>query len=780
MPTMRVVTGKAWCYAPRLMVSVFNVIFGGSLAAFSLAVITILYLPTSALACSNDTLRSELSSSRLPDCRAYEMVTPPYKEGYSLFPLSYSADGEKAIVGGLANIVGAVGAGESGLEGDLYVDTRANGWQLSPLNAPLSEYVGEIPLASEADHGQTLWEQHTPSQSAFTRDMYVRSATGAFSLIGPIGVPFEGEETGPANNIFTFNLHIDRPVAATSDYSHVILRSLNAEDLWPFDETVSGESVYEYSGLNNSQPRLVGVNGEKGSNQLISRCGTELGSGQTGSAFNALSADGETIFFTAEGEPSCGLSGPITTDEVYARIHGGVASSLAPETVDVSANECSKACGSNASGKNFEGASEDGKVVFFTSTQKLTNDAVDGTTSGNASRGGGCSSTPKGEGGCNLYVYNFSIPGVECQEEHKCLRLVAAGEVLGVAGIAEDGQRIYFVKRSSLGTPELYAYDLATEQTKLVATLSLTGPEEATIWAREFRHPVEVSGEDGRYLLFASATPKLTADDTATAVQLFEYDAVSGELVRVTKGENGYNENGNGVTIGVAPSSIIGVAELLGRFEDFKSDGNRLNISSDGKTIAFRTRGRLSSYATSAEKCGSVYEFHTNGALSEGELHLLSDGADVQPRQGGCGALFNKMDNSGANVLLSTADPLLSSDVDGVQRDVYDARIEGGFPPPRSGLCSTPEICGSPAGSIAPVLPVPASLTQSAESGKPAGTTKPKPQITRRLTQAQRLAKALKACKSKPRVQRASCESSAKRRYRPKTRAKKSARGGAR
>lgn len=145
--------------------------------------------------CPNEVLRSELGSSNLGDCRAYEMVTPAYKEGYPLFSFSYSAGGEKAIVGGLANLAGAPGAGESSLEGDLYLDTRtAIGWQLAPLNAPLSQFIGQSPVAYEANSGETLWNQHRPTQSLSTRDLYARSAAGAYSLIGPLGVPFVGDE----------------------------------------------------------------------------------------------------------------------------------------------------------------------------------------------------------------------------------------------------------------------------------------------------------------------------------------------------------------------------------------------------------------------------------------------------------------------------------------------------------------------------------------------------------------------------------------------------------
>ena len=688
----------------------------GFVAFGALAIGSLTAAAAHADSCPNEALRTELGSSFLPDCRAYEMVSPPYKEGYQLFPFRFSADGEKAIVGGLADLAGTPGAGESPLEGDLYVDARtASGWQLSPLNAPLSQFMGQIPLAYEADSGVTLWAQHTPAQSSTTRNLYVRSAAGAYSLVGPLTVPFVGEEEEEEedNYILTFETHYDRPIAATSDFGHVVLRAKAPESYWSFDGTTGHEgSLYEYSGVGNTQPILVGVQGGKGSREVISTCGTLLGSGSEGSLYNGLSGDGESVFFTAvacEGRPA----------ELYARLHGSLVSPAAAETVDVSGSECA-GCG-EASGKNFEGASEDGKIVFFTSTQKLTSGAVDGTASGDAAAGRGCAGTPEGFGGCDLYAYDFDAPGAECQVSHRCLRLVAGGEVLGVAGVAEDGQRVYYVKRASTGepggVPDLYVYDMATGQSTLVAALSYTGgEEEEAIWQRLFRHPVEVSGEDGRDLLFVSFTPGLTADDTASTPQLFEYDAVTGELVRVSKGEDGYNENGNAARAGVGPESIEGIAEALGKSSDFKSGVNRLNVSFDGRTVVFKSNGRLSRFATSAERgCSSVYEFRTPGALAEGSVHLLSDGVDAQPRAGGvCGAGFFAIDGSGDNALFSTADPLLTSDVDGVQRDIYDARVGGGFAVAQGGVCAAG--CGSPAGSVAPGSPVVGSVTQAPEA----------------------------------------------------------------
>jgi hypothetical protein len=48
----------------------------------------------SAVSCPNEELRVELASGSLPDCRAYELVTPPYKEGGVVIPVAVAEDGE--------------------------------------------------------------------------------------------------------------------------------------------------------------------------------------------------------------------------------------------------------------------------------------------------------------------------------------------------------------------------------------------------------------------------------------------------------------------------------------------------------------------------------------------------------------------------------------------------------------------------------------------------------------------------------------------------------------
>jgi hypothetical protein len=738
-----------------------------SLAACFLFAMVSLALGDSSKVCENEALRATMRSTALPDCRAYEMVTPPYKQGYplSLFPegSSFAANGETAVITGIATIAGNPGSGELVSNGSVYLASRTEaGWQLLPLNPPLSQFVGQVPVAFEADNGSSLWILHTPAQPASARGLYVRSRTGVFQFIGrlnPIEVP---EAEAEPSNIMDQNAFTRmRPVGATGDYQHVVMETVDPRGKWPFDETLVTEkqhSLYEYSGTGNDQPVLVAVEGSKADTDLIAKCGVELGSSSSGgSIYNALSRDGESIFFTVH---PCS-PGP-STNEVYARLNGAVTSAASAKTVHVSASECTVSCGVAESGKNFEGASEDGGLVYFTSTQKLTNNAVDGATSGDAHQG--CASTKSGEGGCNLYLYDFSeAPG------ERLTTVSVGGEVLGVVGIAEDGSRIYYVSRQNIasagenvyakhptgGEPNLYVYDAASGKNTFIATL---GEGDSANWSRVNTRTAEVGGTNGQFLLFASPMKGLTPDDVGKTevVQLFEYKAPGegngegtepAELVRVTKGENGFNQDGNDVGGGVPLATIESVAGKTGFGSDFKSSANTLNMSVDGKTVFFITLGELSPRATSAQPtlaqpqgCRSLYEFHTDGALSEGSVHLISDGQDTQLFKGAfCGPQFQGIDRSGSNVLFTASDALLPSDVDGVQRDIYDARIDGGFGPAISAGSCGAGLCESSSSRPSP-QPLVGSATENQE-GRPAVSPVIPKKAPKHITKKQRKAR---------------------------------------
>jgi hypothetical protein len=121
-------------------------------------------------------------------------------------------------------------------------------------------------------------------------------------------------------------------------------------------------------------------------------------------------------------------------------------------------------------------------------------------------------------------------------------------------------------------------------------------------------------------------------------------------------------------------------------------------------------------------------------------------------------------------------EPLVSADGNTDNTDVYDARIEGGFPPCTSGNPSPPPgvvscLPGStqdPSGP--PATPYPANLPPPSFglSQLPSGTGQPAT-TTKALTRAQKLSKALKACKKQSKKKRATCVKRARKQYPPAT-----------
>ena len=185
-------------------------------------------------------------SPQLPDCRAYEMVTPPYKEGYPMLALSDAANGEIAIFSSFAALAGLEGSGEAPLEPNLYEDQRTSGgWEIAPIAAPLSKFIGQIPISYEAEHGSTLWKQHRPEQSAHRRDLYLRSRDGVYSLIGPLSVTPETSGEEASDVIEPVPPALDRPIAATANYDHVVLIAAKQVGYWPLDQTAANTSLYE-------------------------------------------------------------------------------------------------------------------------------------------------------------------------------------------------------------------------------------------------------------------------------------------------------------------------------------------------------------------------------------------------------------------------------------------------------------------------------------------------------------------------------------------------------
>lgn len=793
----------------------------------------------------DDTFVYDTAGEGLPDGRAYEMVTPLQKAGSTVdaLPATVAADGSSLAGACTCAFAGVSNAEIPPLGSVFYRFTRtASGWTTAPLQIPRG-------LGQSIGVEDSLW---APANLGFEVDhLSLREADGSVSDIGPVWLPALGLD--PTESGISYNFQ-----GAAGEASHGVVFTIGeAGLLWPFDTNVEERSLYEYVGVNNSEPMLVGVSGGPGSTTLIGQCGTELGADVfRGSQYNAISESGQSVFFTAAADSSslsptststwaststCASGGKTgtapPTDELYARLGGS-------ETVWVSEPQCTPASAchnvttepyatreaSEEAGVVFEGASADGSKVFFTTTQQLTNSDTDATRTR------------------DLYEYDFNEP------VGQRLTQVSAGgsgdatpgagaDVEGVSRISEDGSHVYFVANGVLttspsrgaqgynghgvqvatgavaqpGADNLYVYepdpaDPGRYETVFIAELC-SGPgasggvadvqcpsnlnsnpwnygsgsaNDQVLWSHKGgdERPLQAT-PDGRFVVFPSYGD-LTADDTSTARQVFQYDAQTGGLVRVSVGQDGFDNNGNttagreGPTSADTANASIGTQHYdeTGRQAGFTRGGAIARTMSDnGSYVFFQSPVGLTSQAlndvpidSEGDLAQNVYEYH------DGHVSLISDGRDSSELEGGSSSVsLIGTDASGADVFFTTVDPLVPQDTD-TQLDIYDARIGGGFPAASPSECQG-EACQGVQGPPSS-LGAPASATFSG-TGNLAPPSSPKPKAKAKpLTRAQKLAKALQACAKKPKKKRRDCKSRARNRYGHTARAKKSDRSG--
>jgi DNA-binding beta-propeller fold protein YncE/Tol biopolymer transport system component len=673
----------------------------------------------------------------LPDNRAYEMVTPPRKNGaligdapvFGLWPV-VAADGSRVIAPSVQCFAGAASctALHGNSLGSPYEFSRTSaGWVTTALASPVTPADVSSTVGFDADTGAVLFLRPTPPAGGY--DWYEQRADGSFVDIGSLAPPSKGK-SGEGG-----------VVLRTADFSHVVWTN-TPDEFWPFDATLPGvpgfppQSVYEYVGAGNAQPLLVGVSGGRGSTDLISACGTELS--ENG---EALSADGRTVYFIADGQdrPGCGGTASPPADVLYARVDESrsvAVSAGAPEPV------CGAVCqGSPAGDAWFYGASDDGSKAFFASTQQLVDTASEDNQGGDTARGAtGCAST-RNVNGCNLYEYDFANPaGRELVD-------VSAGDgsgggprVRGVVAVSADGSHVYFVAGGVLdgsvnavgqvarsGADNLYVFerDAAFPNGRVTFIAALPASDEPTWTSLEGLANVT---PDGRFLVFPSHA-RLTPDDSSVsgALQVFRYDAQGGVLVRVSVGEDGFNDNGNrSMPTPCTPNScwedvhIVSPSRALGVRRD-------PSMSDDGSRVFFESPVALTPRALDDVPLGSV-DNEGNLVYAEnvyewegGHVYLISDGRDASKnlgRAGSCGSRFSSVcllgvDAMGANVFFTTADSLVPQDSD-TELDIYDARVcTTGDPciqvPALPRECEGEGCHGTPAG--APAAPVGATVT---------------------------------------------------------------------
>ncbi len=674
-----------------------------------------------AESCPNTNLREENASLSLPDCRAYEQITPLAKEGSEAFPkFSLAPDGERVQFYSEGAFAGAE-ANELATE---YVAHRGSGGWSSRAALGRLAPVGFDPAPEDFETGfysASLSKWLFLEIPAYSGEQSRVSATSAYYALGSDEGPYVDHWTptlelveGPPRSHFVFT-EIN---GQSEDLSRLFITTgarllPSPQDERP-DNPDSGflnhTRIYEIEGAGSGSPTMrlaaevpLGFTKDRGSCTLDEENTIPRRTRLT-------SSDGGTLLYTnpIEVNPLSGCgNGTPNSYGLYARIDRGVPIQLnVPPPSQCTGSAPCKTGGADM--PRFYGVSPDGKYAWFTTAQPLINADTDTTS--------------------DLYVAKLDNGGLSELVQASAGGVTAShptpGEGAGVKGVARisaDGTHVAYVATGVLtaspnsegesavqGADNLYVYDATTGVTTFVSRLcsapeasglsldtacpddlgkgegSGSGHNDAAIWNPDAGGGDIAFTPDGQHLLIGS-WGRLTNNDTDNAADVYRFTVDSGELTRVSSGRNGNDANGNDDTY---PAMIERTGAVGPKPFRLAEDEGR-SMSSDGAIVIFETAAPLVSHDTNEALDYYEWEEDGHGTCSEpaGCISLISSGLDPH------GVEFAIISTSGRDVAFQTQRGLAPNDTDGVG-DIYDARTDGGFhatrPPPP---CGSPESC---------------------------------------------------------------------------------------
>jgi hypothetical protein len=683
--------------------------------------------PSAGGPCPNEALRAQSNidpatgrpySEGLPECRAYEMVSPVDTQGHGVAELAAVAPSGEAV--GFTSEGGFADPQNFYLEGPVVRNSYVARRELTSAGAP--EWTTESAFAPAGlvelpNLGATLALDLPASLEGPGVGCGVAPSGGFTCARGTAGSAWTSTPVYmPAQGLSTIERSVDADLGQSADLSRVYLEP--GEPLLPQDRIATG-GLYELSGIGTANPRLRLVNVDNEGRELgfpLAGSGSEtplLGDGgyrSFGTAWHAVAEDGHAAFFTA--------TPPGGQQTVYARVSDAETLALsAPEDCRAGEERCEAAAARPAT---FQGASADGKLVFFTTEQALLPEDRDHST--------------------DLYEYDFAAPA------GARLRLLSRGaqgdpspgegaRVQGVVRSSPDGSRVYFVAEGVLttlpnglgavprsGAFNLYAVDTGSGALSFVATLP---SRDEALWGRGCKQKAQgiacdTGGHegrraqvtpDGRYLVFDSHARLLPevrngcrgavegGVEVCEAQAVYRYDAADGQLVWISRPAPGTAQRDEG------KSSLIEALDgsRNGAMADFEDAGRA--ISANGQYVVFTSEERLQQDAPGGST--QAYLWHCAAPCpapaAEGTVSMVSGGGSA------VGAVA--VSSSAQDVFLSTATALVPQDAANAEnavRTLYDARIDGGIAPETPAVC-TGEACQGEA-ALLPAFGLPGSV----------------------------------------------------------------------
>jgi hypothetical protein len=723
-----------------------------SVLAFGSAVLTtgLLGVAVPALAsepCPNEAIREQQGVTYLPDCRAFEQVTPAHKGADNAVFEGATADGSHVSFDAPGGLLGTAESSERHVFG---AGRTSSGWStlsLTPFDQPSSpQQFSFIPGSEDPSRVTFITNAPLVPQDTNTAPDLYQAVNGHVTLLSH-------DASGQA--IGTMLETVRATYIVTPDGQHVFFPSSQA--LTP-GATDGQQNIYEADSAGNVSLVSQTTAGGEPANPENYSGGAEVGNGLNNFA-DAVSSDGSTVFFTSalQFDPSVPDDG---VKKLFMRRDG--------VTTVVSASETATPA---VSPVRYEGAAADGSQVFFSTPDPLTSDDQNTvpdiyrytTATGALTRVSG------GNPG-----FNDNVTGVDVNNGG------------GVVAISADGSHVYFVTPDQLTAqapagdssgPLLYEWTPAG--TTYIATLSPDDVNgyESTTGSHFFFVPLtsEVQADraarttpDGTHLVFESHA-NLTPDDTNDTQDVYEWSD-SGGLVRVSQGS--INSTGPALydaTIGSPVANLVGGDGQPARDYDTGAEENIFGrvVSDDGSRVFFSTKNALTPEAI--EGVRNIYEYE------DGHTMLVSPGGAAATD-----AFYQDSSSDGSDVFFTTLQSLVPGDDDGGATDVYDSRVGGGFleVPAAAAGCAQSNTCPA-APLVTPGEPVSALFVLPGNPApSPSATASKGPPKAIPLTRAQKLAKALRACAKKRKRQRASCVKQAHKQYAARSKAKKSDRSG--
>jgi hypothetical protein len=738
-------------------------------------------LPAAASAevCPNAASRSGPSAS-LPDCRAYEIVSPARNEEGNVYtPRGAAASLGDARVGfppfeaapnGSAVTYGAdpLSAGSGG-DGNSYLATRnpSGGWTALDLEPPgykegryqgFSEDLSTGILNSCEGPEEPLLAPEAPSGGY--NILYAHSNGDGGSSGYRALITAKPPKQLPCKNLAaSFGSSAEgggqeRAVlyaGATSDLSHILFEANDALTANATPTNAEENNLYDQVG---GELRLVNVLPGESHGEPDATFGSPWQEFLDPPDFShVISNDGSHIFWT-----------DLKTGDLYVRENGTKTTQL----------DASQGGSGSGGGGWFWTASSDGEKAFFTDCSRLTPNST-------AVSSGGCGAPniSGGPRGNDLYEWDEGRL-TDLTVDHNAGDILGA-DVGGVLGASENGEYVYFVASGALAPGALSGDCASNAPTGSLCNLYLSHNDITTFiaalspnddqndvgtlggsagsfgdWQPNLGHRSAEVTSDGHALAFMSDQSLTGYDNVVNGEamnEVYVYDAEAEPHLSCVSCDPS----------GAPPSVFFGSGGGGGHNTSFLPvSENNTNlprwISDEGDRVFFDSVEPLVSQDTN--RLRDVYEWERDGAGScqtvEGCVYLLSGGTSTDSSS------FVDASADGKDVFFVTRAQLVSQDRN-EEYDLYDARI-GGVQPLSPSACSGTGCQGVP--SAQPLFATPPSVTFNGvgnfEPPPPTPAAKPK---AKPLTRAQKLANALKACSKRPKNRRAGCKAQARKLY---------------